>query len=381
MSETISCPNCGHQIGPNDLECINCGVNPAIAAILVENELSKQTAKSNDLPLAPEVLVPRLGDYLIENELLKPGDLESALRYQKDQSQKGNLLLLGQILVTQGMVEQTTLDKAVTEQIVILQDALIRSNQHLEQRVYERTSELQTALEKLRGLNQLKANFVSNISHELRTPLAHMTGYIDLLREGDLGPLTEDQKHAAGILSKSYSRLHNLIDDLIEFSMVSEGEMNLDLQLVDIANLIQTAATLIKDKADAQGVKLFVHPLPTDLQVTADSSKIIWVLEELLENAIKFNQSGGKVEISAKIENGNVNFLVIDDGIGIEPDKIEEAFEPFHQLDGSSSRQYGGTGIGLSLARKIIEAHGTTLKIESEINQGSRIKFALPLTL
>ena len=153
MSEIVSCPNCNHQIEPNDLECTNCGVNPAIAAMLVENELRKQSARSNKLPLAPEVLVPRLGDYLIENGLLKPEELKAALGYQKEQSKKGNLLLLGQVLVTKGMVEQKTLDKAVTEQIVILQDALIKSNQHLEQRVNERTSELQAALEKLRELN------------------------------------------------------------------------------------------------------------------------------------------------------------------------------------------------------------------------------------
>lgn len=380
MSEIVSCPNCNHQIGPNDLECSNCGVNPAIAAMLVENELSKQAAKSNKLPLAPEVLVPRLGDYLVENGLLKLEDLESALGYQKEQSEKGNLLLLGQVLVTKGMIEQTTLDKAITEQIVILQDALIKSNQHLEQRVNERTSELRTALEKLRELNHLKTNFVSNISHELRTPLAHMIGYIDLLREGDLGPLTEDQKHAAEVLAKSYNRLHNLIDDLIEFSMVSEGEMNLELKPTSISSLIQAAATLIQDKADTQGVKLFVHTPPADSQITADSAKIIWVLEELLENGIKFNQAGGKVEISAKIDNGFVNFLVVDDGIGIEPDKIEEVFEPFHQLDGSASRRYGGTGIGLTLAYQIVEAHGANLKVKSEIGKGSWIEFSLPLT-
>ncbi len=379
MSEIVSCPTCNHQIGSNDLECSNCGVNLAIAAILVENELWKHTAKSNNLPLVPEVLVPRLGDYLVENGLLKPEDLETALGYQKEQSKKGNLLLLGQVLVIKGMVEQTTLDKAITEQIVILQDALIKSNQHLERSVVERTSELQSALEKLRELSQLKNNFVSNISHELRTPLAHMTGYIDLLREGDLGPLTEDQKHAAEVLSKSYNRLHNLINDLIEFSMISEGELNLDIKPIEISNLIQTAGTLIQEKADTQGVTLLITTPLEDSLIAVDSSKLIWVLEELLENGIKFNKPGGKVEISATIENGSVNFLVVDDGIGIEMDKVEEIFEPFHQLDGSSSRRYGGTGIGLTLARQIIQAHGSTLKVESELNTGSRIEFSIPL--
>jgi signal transduction histidine kinase len=151
--------------------------------------------------------VPRLGDYLIEKGLISMDNLQKALDFQKQKAENGKPQLLGQVLVNLGMIEQPVLDKVVTEQIFQLQQALKLSNQTLEARVSERTSELQQALKQLTNLNTLKTNFVSNISHELRTPLAHMVGYLELLRGEDLGPLTAEQQKALDVMLKAYNRI------------------------------------------------------------------------------------------------------------------------------------------------------------------------------
>ncbi|MBX3048678.1 MAG: hypothetical protein KIT46_00080 [Anaerolineales bacterium] len=164
-------------------------------------------------PLAPEVLVPRLGDSLVEKGLLTRADLQRALSHQQQKRKEGTRVLLGEALIELNLVDRRTLDAAVTEQIAQLQEALHQSNLLLEQRVQERTIELQEALDKLTEFNRLKNDFISNISHELRTPLAHMVGYIDLLGANALGDLNDEQRNAVRILEKSYRRLSSLIDN------------------------------------------------------------------------------------------------------------------------------------------------------------------------
>ena len=166
-------------------------------------------------PLAPEILVPRLGDSLVDQGLLTSADLKRALAYQKERGEKGQRILLGEALIDLGLIQRSRLDAAITQQISQLQEALHQSNLFLEQRVQERTTELQEALDKLTELNRLKNDFISNVSHELRTPLAHMVGYIDLLAAEALGPLSDEQRHALQVLEKSYRRLTSLIDNLL----------------------------------------------------------------------------------------------------------------------------------------------------------------------
>ncbi len=196
MNVEFSCPNCGQAIQPQMRICEHCRVNLAMAVVLAEQEALLPIQPVSGVPMAPEVLVPRIGDYLIERKLFKPADLRRALSYQQDRARQGNPVLLGQAMLELGLISRETLDQVVTIQILELQTALSDANRALKQRVQERTQELQRALERLSELNILKANFVANISHELRTPLTHIKGYLDLFAEGGLGPVNQPQEDA-----------------------------------------------------------------------------------------------------------------------------------------------------------------------------------------
>ena len=328
--------------------------------------------------LTPEMLVPRLGDHLVHRGDLTESDLQKALAYQQEQLASGRTYLLGQALLDLKLLDRAALDQAVTEQILQLRSALQAANRNLERRVQERTAELQEALQRLSELNQLKANFVANVSHELRTPLTHIIGYLELMATESLGPITEEQKHALEVSQRATVRLENLIEDLIMFSLASRGEMSLKQEVMDVGRMANLIVRSAQGTASTRGVT--VHAVVDDdvPSVQADPQKIGWVLNQLIDNAIKFTPSGGRVVVSVRKEAENLVMIsVTDTGIGIPASRMNEIFEPFHQLDGSSTRHYGGTGLGLSLVRQIIEAHGSLLDVQSVEGRGSTFRFPL----
>ncbi|WKZ41773.1 MAG: ATP-binding protein [Anaerolineales bacterium] len=334
---------------------------------------------SQNLPkLTPEMLIPRMGEYIVQKGLVSENDLQKALAYQQEQIAKGIPCLIGQSLMDLGFLDRDTLDQVVTEQIIQLRSALQAANRNLEQRVKDRTADLNEALNRLSELNQMKANFVSNISHELRTPLTHIKGYLELLVTESLGAIAEEQRHALSVSQRAAARLEGLIEDLIMFSLASRGEMSMKMDKVDIRRLASLAVKAAVNKAEDRGVKLQVSAADGVPAVQADPEKIGWVLNQLLDNGIKFTPSGGSVMVSLKEEGINLVMLsVTDSGIGIPPHRMKEIFEPFHQLDGSSTRHYGGTGLGLSLVRQVIEAHGSLLDVQSVEGKGTTFKFPL----
>ena len=334
---------------------------------------------SQNIPkLSPEMLIPRMGEYIAQKGLITEDQLQMALVYQEERISKGEHYLLGQALVDLKLLDRDTLDQVVTEQIIQLRNALQSSNRNLEQRVKERTSELNDALLRLSELSQMKANFVANISHELRTPLTHVKGYIELLVTESLGSISEEQRHALQVSQRATTKLESIIDDLIMFSLASRGEMSMRLEKVDIRRIVSLAAKSALSKAEERGVQVLVSSLENIPGVQADSEKIAWAINQLLDNGIKFTPSGGSVVISLKEEGRNLVLVsVIDTGVGIPSSRLKEIFEPFHQLDGSSTRHYGGTGLGLSLVRQIVEAHGSLLDVQSVEGKGTTFKFPL----
>lgn len=329
-------------------------------------------------PLSPEILVPRLGEYLIQTGHIDETGLQQALEFQRHQQQGGKQLRLGEALIELKLIDRRSLDHAVTEQIIQLRTALEDANRFLERRVQERTAELQEALRKLSELSQMKANFVANVSHELRTPLTHIKGHVELLAGGVLGPLTPDQEKSLQVSQQATGRLESLIDSLIMFALATRGEMSMRLAPVDLLKVADGVISASRPKADDRKVILECIPDADLPLVNADEEKISWVILQLIENAIKFSPSGGRVSLLLRSEtDAMVMVEVKDTGIGIPQHRLKELFQPFHQLDGSSTRRFGGTGLGLALVQQIINAHGSVIDVESEEGRGSAFRFPL----
>jgi signal transduction histidine kinase len=326
-------------------------------------------------PKSTEQLVPRLGDYLLAHGYVSPLDLQLAIDRKAAQPDA----LLGQILVDMGLLKRETLDQVIAQQILELQLALLDSNRRLEQRVQERTAELEATLLKLTELNQLKSNIIANISHELRTPLTHVKGYSALLAEGELGPLNAEQRDAFGAVLGAVARLEQLINDLISYASAARGEITLNLRPTGVASLLLAVEERYKPSAIKKSVDFRLETTLAVAAVNADEEKIRWVLLQLADNALKFTEAGGAIVVSARRIGDRVVFQVRDNGVGIAPEQVPLIFEEFRQLDGSSTRRHGGTGLGLALAHRILEAHGSRFHVESERGQGSLFEFSLPL--
>lgn len=329
--------------------------------------------------LTPEILVPRIGDYLVDKGIISSAALFEALKKQTRNQPNGEAQLLGKILVDQGTISQAQLDEAITEQILQLRNALEESNRSLEKRVAQRTIELQDALEKLSELDRMKSNFISNISHELRTPLTHIKGYEELLLSGLMGPLNEQQTSAITVIQQAAERLERLIDDLINFSLIAKGEIHLKLVSVNLNPILSNVVNHTRYKAQEREIDINLQLPDQDVRVSADEDKLAWVVMQLMDNAIKFSPQKGTIFVRLEVKEGEAIIQVKDTGIGIPPDRIHEIFEPFHQLDESSTRHYGGTGLGLALVRQILIAHQSNITVHSKVGEGSTFEFRMAI--
>lgn len=204
-------------------------------------------------------------------------------------------------------------------------------------------------------------------------------GYLDLLNDGSLGELSNEQEIALDVMLRSEARLEELIEKMIQFSLEASGQFTLQLKPGNLREIVHYALQQAKIKATNRPVTLSIELGDDPCPVMADQEKIQWVVMELVNNAIKFTPPGGIVKVGLDKDTDNAQFYVIDTGIGISPERLSEIFEPYHQLDGSSTRHYGGIGLGLALAKKIIEAHGSKVQVTSEVDQGTYIQFALPI--
>ena len=375
----LPCPQCKFPIPGDSRTCPNCGVDLALLALLAERSYLSGIPETAPLPDTPSAFVPRIGDYLIEKDLLTEAQLNSALERQKELADQGKRQLLGQTLVEMGMVSSETIDMAITNQIIELHAALTDANRTLEVRVSERTAELKQALARLTELNQLKTNLIANVSHELRTPLAHIKGYVELLEDEELGDLTLEQGKAMTVISRATLRLGQLIEDLIAFSTASREGIELKLEPISIAELAHDIIDRSKPKAAQEGVKLRLSVDKDIPPIQVDVEKFSWVLYQLLDNAIKFTPEGGSAKLWAEHVSGIVTVAVSDTGIGIPSGNLDDVFQPFHQLDSSATRRFGGTGLGLALVKQIVDAHGSKIIAESMEKKGSTFRFDLPI--
>ncbi len=230
----------------------------------------------------------------------------------------------------------------------------------------------------LMKMDRLKDEFLANTSHELRTPLNGIIGITESLLDGTLGELTDAQKRNSHMISTSARRLSNLVNDILDFSRIKNGELQIRAECVDIHSVTDQVITLNRHQALANGIALENAVDPASPAVTGDENRVEQVLHNLVGNAIKFTAQGG-VRVTADIVAGFLRVSVTDTGIGIDEGDRQRIFESFVQADGSISREYGGTGLGLAISKRLVELHGGTIGVDSEPGKGSTFWFTLPL--
>jgi signal transduction histidine kinase len=229
----------------------------------------------------------------------------------------------------------------------------------------------------LQDLEQSRRDLVANVSHELKTPITAIRAHLENLLDGVERP---DPETLEVMLAQS-ERLGRLVEQLLDLSKLESGEVALSRGPVRLESLVARVLSEIEVARADRGVRVVPH-LPADLPpVDADAERVHQVLFNLLDNAVRFTPAGGEVTVAAQRENGSVHISVADTGVGIAPEHLPRLFERFYRVDPARSREDGGTGIGLAIARSVVEAHGGHIRAESQLGRGSTITFDLPAAL
>jgi len=240
-------------------------------------------------------------------------------------------------------------------------------------------SEIQDKTQQLEIANRHKSEFLANMSHELRTPLNAVIGFSEVLIERMFGEVNPKQEEYLQDILSSGKHLLSLINDILDLSKIEAGRMELEAQPFDLPAALENALTLIKERAARNSIALDVHVDPRIGEILADERKIKQVLLNLLSNAVKFTPEGGKITMSAVMNGKSVEVSVADTGIGIAAADQETVFEEFRQVGTDYARKREGTGLGLALARRLVELHGGKLSLQSELGKGSTFTFTIPV--
>ena len=253
---------------------------------------------------------------------------------------------------------------------------------------------------KLEKLERLKSEFISIVSHELRTPLTSIKNSLDILRSGRCGDVTEASGKFLSMAMRNVQRLSGIINDLLDLSKIEAGKMDFNFAKANINTVIGYVKTALSEVAKSKGLVLLTDEAENLPDTNFDSQRIEQVLTNLVSNAIKFTPENKSITVSSKLVNAadiTVNELfkdqvkdlsgdyiqvcVKDEGIGIEEKDLLRAFDKFAQIENSLSRKAGGTGLGLPIAKQLLEAHKGAIWCESELNKGSRFYFVIPLNI
>ena len=271
------------------------------------------------------------------------------------------------------------------------EDRIRQANAELEQRIVQRTAELRTANAELVQAGRLKDEFMANMSHELRTPLATVLGLCETLQMGIAGPLSDKQAQMVQAIRQSGQHLLGVITDILDLSKIEAGRVEPDFAPTAVSDACEVSLQFVRQAAQKKNIRVTYVPDPQLGVMLVDGRLLKQMLVNLLSNAVKFTPAGGQVGLEVagrtaeadttgrRVAGREVCFTVWDTGIGIPSDKLPLLFQPFMQVDGSLSRRYEGTGLGLALTRRLAELHGGRVTAASEgAGKGSRFTLVLP---
>ena len=259
-------------------------------------------------------------------------------------------------------------DKKIIGLVDIIRD--ITEHKHAEKRLKEANIELRRA-------DEIKTQFLSVISHELRTPITPMNAQLQMMLAGYFGELTDKQKNSLEMIQRNTERLDRLISEVLDISKLEAGVMQFNLVPANLNEILENAVETMKVQALNKNLKLTFKEDKVP-EVMIDKDRITQVIMNLLNNAVKFTDSGGGIEVELSSDIDHAMVKVKDNGIGIRKEDLDRLFKPFEQLDSSYGRKYGGSGLGLAICKRIITYHGGKIWTESEFGKGSSFQFIIP---
>ncbi|MHC1576021.1 MAG: sensor histidine kinase [Methanosarcinaceae archaeon] len=237
---------------------------------------------------------------------------------------------------------------------------------------------VQSAYDELKSLDKLKSEFLANLSHELKTPLISIKGFSELMDEGRFGELNEQQKNANSAVVRNAQKLKDLIESLLYMSMDKEGTYEYNFNSFDLKSILIDSVKKISMEASVENID-FEENIPDGIPlIHGDIERLSFAFISILDNAIKFMSSPGRIKISVREEENDVHIRIKDNGIGIPQDQLPKIFDMFRQVDGSTTRLYGGMGLGLHICKRIIEVHNGSIWIKSLEGFGTTVHVRLP---
>jgi signal transduction histidine kinase len=325
-----------------------------------------RTAVTLEPVLVPDITVPGAYDSRVRENLIESG-VRAILAVPMVHQGR----LLGCLGVTRNRPGEFPAETIELLRTFAIQSALAIQNARLFRELADKSRQLEVA-------SQHKSEFLANMSHELRTPLNAIIGFSEVLSERMFGELNDKQEEYLKDIYASGNHLLSLINDILDLSKVEAGRMELELTDFDLPTALDSALTLVRERAGRRAIALHLSVDERLGQMRADERKVRQVVLNLLSNAIKFTPEGGRIDVGAVPRDGFVEISVRDSGVGIAPEDQETVFEEFRQV-GTAAKKVEGTGLGLTLCRKFVELHGGRIWVMSELGVGSTFTFSLPL--